>query len=713
MVHTALYTCNIILLLTGLLIFTKEQGASRFSLALVQTMACLPLLVGEYFFLAADMRADTAQLVLFSEIIFGLIWLSMTMSLHRATTTMASDSRGEQLGEVVIGAVTALSAGYFVSYQPEVFGSQWIVPLYSADYFSAILILLIVLYGAWRLEQFWRSLSGSQRWEYKFLIVGCFLVCGVLAWSSSYRLTYLNMASRHLNLLASLLFLGWIMISYAVVSHGLLNRRIFVSRKIVYTSVVPSLFAAYLFGFGLLALLMRNFGIELEYLSKWLLLVSGLVVIGVFICSEPLRRRIEFYISTHFYINKYEYRDEWLALSEQLQGASTEQEVVTALRKVLENSLYTNKIIIWLGDSENSVAYRTVGFFDTEKTNLVEFPIAPDDHLVHYLKSHNRFTLQGEDTEQSWKQVVKEKKNLFTALGLKLMAPIAINDQLVGIIGLGPEFTGGEYGDDDFDLLTALGSQTASALLTIRMAEQLAHMREQQAWDRLSAFVLHDIKNAATMLGLLRENAPDHIHEAEFQQDMLELVDDALDRMKKVEQRLRSLQDEVSPDWHDLDVGNYLWDVAHLIKKKLPGLEVMIQCPDMLIMKSDGTLLLSILENLLLNSYESGGEDTAVEIRVRLNEDSLVEIQLTDNGPGIAKELLPDKLFDPFTSSKEGGSGVGLWQVKRLVNSLQGAISVRNNTNGEACFTIRLPLSDVSKSIELSDDMLRNYNENS
>jgi len=129
-----------------------------------------------------------------------------------------------------------------------------------------------------------------------------------------------------------------------------------------------------------------------------------------------------------------------------------------------------------------------------------------------------------------------------------LLSPISSGNQLVGIIGLGPEFTGGRYDQDDFDLLTALGNHTGAALLAARMAEELARTREQQAWERLSAFVLHDIKNAASMLSLLRQNAPEHIHEPEFQKDMLETVDDALRRMGRVEQRLRALKDELLPE---------------------------------------------------------------------------------------------------------------------------------------------------------------------
>ncbi len=59
-------------------------------------------------------------------------------------------------------------------------------------------------------------------------------------------------------------------------------------------------------------------------------------------------------------------------------------------------------------------------------------------------------------------------------------------------------------------------------------------------------------------------------------------------------------------------------------------------------------------------------------------------VEIIDNGPGIATELLPDILFEPFKTRKEGGSGIGLWQVKRVVTSLGGTISADNKLDGGA-----------------------------
>jgi putative PEP-CTERM system histidine kinase len=533
-----------------------------------------------------------------------------------------------------------------------------------------------------------------MRWEYKFLVVGSYLVCGALAWSSSYRLTYLTIFPEHLQLLSTLLLVGWVMMCYAVFHHRLLNRKIFVSRKVAYAFVVPSLLAAYLLGFGIISLIMRTFGLQLSFVLKWLFLAVGLVGVALFSFSGKIRRRAQFFISTHFYINKYEYRDEWLALSQQLQGALSEAEVVKALREVLVESLYTTEIFIWLGGTESAKEFTLISSPEYTLTTSHPNNIAANDPLIRYIKTHSRFHKEEKEPDPFWQEVMVHKEPFFTSLNLTLLAPISIGNQLVGLIGLGPEFTGGKYGHDDFDLLTALGSQTASALLAVHMAEELAHAREQQAWHRLSAFVLHDIKNAATMLSLLRENAPEHIHEPEFQQDMLELVDDALKRMRRVEQRLGTLKDEIAAEWQDLELYRFLTDFIGKLKKKLPFMEIAVEGSSAIRINSDPELLASILENLLLNAYEAKGEGTVVRIEICRDDDARqILVKIIDNGPGIAAELLPDALFEPFKSSKDGGSGIGLWQVKRMVASLEATISADNNSDGGAQFVIKLPLA--------------------
>lgn len=687
------YTLNLLLLLSGLLGIRLDSSERSFSLVLVRTLLVMPLLAGEYLYLAYHLEVQTVQVVLFSEIIFALIWISMALRLRSAAVATVRESRLNFLIEIIVGVVVTAVAGYFIVYRSvtEISDAILAFHIYGPVYFSAVFILMTVIYTSWRLEQFWRIINTTRRWEYTFLVVGIYLVCGAMAWGASYRLTYLDIVPRHLLLLAALLLFGWTLMTYAVVHHRLLNRKIFVSRKVVYSFVVPSLLAAYLLGFAMVSLIMHTFGLQVSFVLKWLFLVMGFVAVGLFAFSGKMRRRVHFFISTHFYINKYEYRDEWLALSQHLHGALSEADVVKALRRVLAESLYTNEIFVWIGDS--SQGYRLISSPENPDTRSNENAIASNDHLVRFFKTHSHFHVKEKEPDQAWKKVAKNKEAFLSSMNLILIAPISIGNQLVGLIGLGPEFTGGQYGYDDFDLLTVLGSQTASALLAVRMSEELAHAREQQVWNRLSAFVLHDIKNAATMLSMLKENAPEHIHEPEFQQDMLELVDDVLKRMGWVEKRLRTLKDEITPVRQNLELGRFLQDCSRRLETKLASMEIKIECKSEMQISTDPELLFSIMENLLLNAFEAQGEGTIVQIRTGRDDDGRqAVVEIIDNGPGIAEELLPDVLFEPYKTSKDGGIGIGLWQVKRVAASLGGSISAENRLEGGARFIVKLPL---------------------
>jgi hypothetical protein len=161
------YTLNLLLLLSGLLGIRLFSGERKFSLALIQTLLSLSLLAGEYLYLAYHLGAQAVRLVLFSEIVFALIWLSMAQRLRSATIATVGESRPRFLIEIIVGVVVTAVAGYYLVYRSvtEISDAILTFHLYSPIYFSAVFILMTVLYAAWRLEQFWRALNTARRWR--------------------------------------------------------------------------------------------------------------------------------------------------------------------------------------------------------------------------------------------------------------------------------------------------------------------------------------------------------------------------------------------------------------------------------------------------------------------------------------------------------------------------------------------------------------------
>jgi putative PEP-CTERM system histidine kinase len=684
---------NLLVMVASFLALRLPEAHRKFSLAILQTLFFLPLLVMEYLAVILNLVPDPEgfTLLLSSQNLFLILWSTVARGLRDA---MAAD-RTEPA--VIVNLIHAaiiflvLTVSVFQLHKPSFTISPEGIRFFQFGpiYFSSLICLLVMLFMAWQLEAFWRQLPKSRRREYGLFVVGSALVCAVQGGVASYRLTYLELGDNILFLQAAFLLVSWLLIVFAVLRHRLLNRKLFISRKIVYTFVAPSLFAAYFLTLGTLSLVIQLSGYSLEWVLFWFLVGIGAVAVAILAVSEPVRRRLKFFISTHFYVNKYEYRDEWLAFSALLQDAHSEVKVLDALRRILIDSLYTREIWIWAGSEAEGFGLAV----STDVTDRQACHLSGIDPIIRHLRQHSRLDLTGPTPEQS-----APFQACLASLPPPrpiLFVPLTAGGQMVGCIGLGREDTGGRYGQDDFDLLSALGSQAASALIAVRLTEETARLREQRALQHLSAFLLHDIKNAASILSLVHANAQAHMDNPEFRKDMLTAINDALGRMNKVRDRLGLLRDRVAPAWRDVDLGLFLDELVPRFRRQLSGLDIVLDCPRNILLRTDPLFLGTVIENLLLNAYEAGNGQSQVQIAALPVADGLT-ITVADDGPAIPERLLPDQLFQPFVSDKPGGSGIGLWQASLLLQHLGATITADNPETGGARFVIRLPMPGAS-----------------
>ncbi|GBC61909.1 PEP-CTERM system histidine kinase PrsK [Desulfonema ishimotonii] len=686
------YLFNIFLLFSDFRAIRLEGRERRFYLSLVCALLALPLLAGEYFYLTTSLRPEMIPLIFFSESVFAVIWLSASYWLNQVATAQLFSVRRFFVFKVTGSLGAGLIAVCANIYHPGIIGKNgmMISPDCPVMFATNMLVMVSVVVMAWNLEIFWRRLSPKQRWEYKFLVAGCFLTCGTYGWAISYRMTYYRLNREHLHLLSALLVFACGLAFYAMIRHRLLNRKFFISRKVIYAFVAPMTFGLYLTFIGFIVVLMRTFNQPFPVVLRWLLWVAGGVCVAILAVSGKVRHAVRYFVSTHFYNNKYEYRDEWIGFSRMLRGALTEMEVVNALQQVMTDSLYTNIIYIWAGDRQRGyrMVFHNGGAVGDEK----EYLLSESHPLITYLQTNEFYHTDQTKYEMSLTNSAPGEEIFFPELGIILCAPLSIGEQTVGVVGLGAEFTGGRYGKDDFDLLAALGTQAASALMAVYMAENLARARQQEAWDVMSAFVLHDMKNAASMLSLMRQNAPAHFDDPDFRQDMLETIDDALGRMGKVQNRLSALKREIIPVWQNLEICGTLREGCRRFEKRIRGLRVEFSCRNEIEITSDPELLLRVIENILLNAMEATGKEAVVRVNVCRNGDGRVIVGLTDEGPGLPHTLLPDAIFEPFRTTKAKGSGIGLWQARRLTSVLGGDICAENAEGGGARFLITLPV---------------------
>jgi two-component system sensor histidine kinase PilS (NtrC family) len=125
-------------------------------------------------------------------------------------------------------------------------------------------------------------------------------------------------------------------------------------------------------------------------------------------------------------------------------------------------------------------------------------------------------------------------------------------------------------------------------------------------------------------------------------------------------------------------------DLAALLKRIAAEKDLALEMTgEPVMMENDPALLQSVFSNLVLNSKEAGAD----RIDVTVKRDVHLEIYLKDNGKGIPAANL-EKIWFPFFTTKEKGTGMGLASIRKIINSLNGDIQIENSTQGETTFKI-------------------------
>ncbi|NJN23459.1 MAG: GAF domain-containing protein, partial [Acaryochloridaceae cyanobacterium RL_2_7] len=122
---------------------------------------------------------------------------------------------------------------------------------------------------------------------------------------------------------------------------------------------------------------------------------------------------------------------------------------------------------------------------------------------------------------------------------MRLLVPFIHGDDLIGFVTLLQPQQSWSFGREDIDLLRTVGRQAASYLALLSTTERLAEARQFETFNRLSAFLVHDLKNVVSQLSLISQNAARHRDNPEFVEDAFNTVDSAISRMQRMLTGLR------------------------------------------------------------------------------------------------------------------------------------------------------------------------------
>lgn len=559
---------------------------------------------------------------------------------------------------------------------------------------SHYVALAQAIFGLVLVEQLFRNTSADSRWNIKPLGIGLAAVCGFDLYFHSTTLLFNSIDSDAFAVrgLANALVLPLIILTiYRTRARKL---RVAVSQTAVFQTTSLAVAGSYLLIASAAGYYVRYLGGSWGGALQLAVLFTAFLLLLIFMFSGTMRARLKVLVGKHFFRYRYDYREEWLKFTRTLSAGEDTQLVGQQVIRGLADMVESPSGLLWLRESTGR------WFYQSARWNLpaCEARESADGPLLSFLAT------------SGWVVNLEEYRHLpgrYQNLALPdwladtpnawLIVPLALPSEIVGFVVLTTSRAPLDINWEVNDLLRTAGRQAATFLAQIQATEALLEARKFDAFNRMSAFVVHDLKNIVTQLSLMVRNAERHADNPEFQRDMLPTVSHSVDRMKQLMLQLREGKPPADGSC-GVDLGAVARRVQGSKAPQLPAIELTIH--DAVVARGHAERIERVIGHLVQNALDATPPDGRVWISIG-REDGMAAVEVGDTGRGMSAEFVRERLFKPFQTTKEAGMGIGAYESRQYIQELGGNIRVESTENGGSRFLIKLPLIDVSKTSDL------------
>jgi putative PEP-CTERM system histidine kinase len=624
------------------------------------------------------------RVVLFLQSLLPIILLFYALTFARQWSGKAISAVWKAiLGAALVFPVIVLTfplVSFF--YSPDLQADKMLF-LGRIGYWFYLGIMIYCILSLVNLEATFSSALDQDRWKIKFESIGMIGILAVLIFYYSQGLLYRTINMNLVPVRSGILAIGTVLIGYSKLFRGN-NVRIEVSRLVLYRSLTLVAIGCYLLLLGLIGEGMRYLGVTVSRdLSIFVAFASGIFLLIV-IMSGQLRRKFKVLISKHFFPHKHDYRTEWLRFTERLALCRSRLETQDAILTTFQQTFGLQGASLYLFDRPKKA-------FSLEATqNLpgrtLEF--AGTTPMLSYFRERDRvFSSFNNEYVPT-----REEAEFIEKSGAKQIVPLMESNDIEGLIVLGAQLVKEKFTYEDYDLMKTFARQAVLSLMNMRLSEELAETREIAAVAKISSFVVHDLKNLASTLSLLLNNAEEYIGDPEFQKDMVETMRSTLGKMQVLMQRLRRMPEKTEMKREQTDIDLLVREIVEDVRRTKPKTEVLHRgCSVQATV--DVEEMKKVVLNLLLNALDASGDGGTVSVTTGRNGKNLY-VKVQDGGCGMTAEFMNNDLFKPFRSTKKRGLGIGLYQCKQIVEAHLGSIGVESGVGKGSIFTVFLPLAD-------------------
>ena len=658
-------------LVLSILLATSWRGRLRGGVVVAAT--CISAIWCFWLAYEAKLPSSYPTLTLLLEVLRGGAWLCLLLTLLSGYYHSRVAFR---LFAYVIGGFCLLAL---------LCGAAVVLGLHADYPIEFVAPLAIALVGLTLLEQLYRNTPPEKRWAIKFLVLGIGAIFVYDLFLYSQALLFREITIALWNARGAVNALAVPLIAVAAARNPEWSINVFVSRQVVFYTTV--LIGA---GIYLLAIAAGGYYIEL-YGGTWgtfaqaVFLGGAALTLAVIMLSADVRAKVKVFLVKHFYKNKYDYRIEWLRLMHTLttpeEDTPLRERAVQALAQLVESPGGG----LWL--QQDRTQFVPAARWGSEVPR--QSSEATDSPLTQFLQSREWII----DLVQ-WRGDPSQYENLPLSDWLAsqprtwLLIPLRQETQVLGFVVLMRSQTFGELTWEDTDLLKTVGRQVASYLAQQEAAQQLVQARQFDAYHRLTAFIMHDLKNLIAQQSMVVQNAARHKNNPAFIEDAIRTIDNSVTRMNQLLDQLKRGQS------HDRPKRVLLRDVVtESIARQgamQPAPEFQVQ-EDGIVVLADPHALASVFGHVLRNAQEATTHDGRVLVRLR-QESATAIVEVEDDGVGMDHTFVSERLFRPFDSTKGSkGMGIGAYQVREFVRAAGGDVHVSSVPGKGTIFRIALP----------------------
>ncbi|ACE85111.1 XrtA/PEP-CTERM system histidine kinase PrsK [Cellvibrio japonicus] len=420
-----------------------------------------------------------------------------------------------------------------------------------------------------------------------------------------------------------------------------------------------------------------------------LLLAGAVLSITTVFISSRIRMRLSVLINKHLFRYKYDYRNEWLRLINYLAQPAEAGEVNQRAFQAVASVTRAPSGAIWLkkqGFYEPVYRANLPSFVELQEEPVnspfcqafldSEWVFIPDSGDNEALSQHNELLPQ-------WAHNIPD---------LWLLFPLIVGEELVGFIALTKPPGDEALTWEDLDLLKTMGRQIASYLKRHQQAEQLAEGKQFDTYNKLVAFIIHDLNNLIAQQALVVRNAEKHKGNPAFIEDAISTISNSVDRMNNLLKKLRRDESDLVKRLSILEV---VQQAINECQRNSPKLTSDLEFTKRTI-NADQVRLVMTITNFIKNAQEATPDNGRVHVTLQHQSDWAI-ITIEDSGSGMDWDFIHNRLFKPFETTKSGkGMGIGVYLSREYISELSGTLNVVSAPGEGTTITISLPLNKDS-----------------